>query len=114
MKVFHHHIYEYTKGIRKLILHTTRRENQPAVEKALRSKEIAHLIFPVGDHKINVFFGDASCISVIKKFNKQHLNDFNSEQDFILGVMLGYDTAMQCERYLKRSKRGALLKGLAA
>ena len=55
MKVFHHHIYEYTKGIRKLILHTTRRENQHTVARALRSKEIAHLIFPVGDHKINVF-----------------------------------------------------------
>lgn len=105
MKVFYHHIYEYRKGIRKLILHTTSKTNRTMIENTLQRKEIAYLIYSLGDNKINVFFGDDACIAVIKMFNKHNLCDLTDEEDFILGVMLGYDTAKQCERYLIRKKR---------
>ena len=34
------------------------------------------------------------------------LSDLTDEEDFILGVMLGYDRLKQCERYLKRKRNG--------
>ena len=102
MKVFYHHVYEYKKGIRRLILHTTLKSNRSQIEETLQKKEINYLIFRVGKNKINVFFGDSVCINVIQNFLKQNLYDLTDEEDFILGIMLGYDTAMQCRRYLKR------------
>ncbi len=105
MNVFNHLVYEYRKGIRRLILHTTSRVNRGAIEATLRRKQIDFLLYPLGENKINVFFGDAACIAVIHRFNKCHLFELTDEEDFILGVMLGYDTAKQCERYLGRKKR---------
>ena len=105
MNVFNHHVYEYRKGIRRLILHTTAKAQQAAIEAALRRKKISYLLYPLGAGKINVFFGDAPCIEVIKTFNKRNLFELTDEEDFILGIMLGYDTAKQCERYLGRCVR---------
>jgi Protein of unknown function (DUF2023) len=102
MNVFYHHVYEYKKGIRRLILHTTLKSHRSQIEETLQKKEINYLIFRVGKNKINVFFGDSVCINVIQNFLKQNLYDLTDEEDFILGIMLGYDTAMQCRRYLKR------------
>jgi hypothetical protein len=102
MNVFYHHVYEYKKGIRRLILHTTLKIHRSQIEETLKKKEINYLICLVGKNKINVFFGDSVCIKVIQNFLKQNLYDLTDEEDFILGIMLGYDTAMQCRRYLKR------------
>ena len=106
MKVFRHHVYEYKKGIRRLILHTTLRVHQARIERILQKNEIVFLIHHLGEKRINVFFGDRACIEVIRNFNKHHLFELTDEEDFILGTMLGYDTAKQCERYLAR-KHGA-------
>jgi hypothetical protein len=107
MNVFNHHVYEYRKGVRRLVLHTTAKAYQAAIEAALRRKKISYLLYPLGAGKINVFFGDAACIEVIKAFNKHNLFELTDEEDFILGIMLGYDTAKQCERYLGRTARNA-------
>ena len=43
--------------------------------------------------------------SVLKLVNhsvKKPLSNFTDEEDFILGVMLGYDRTRQCDRYIKR------------
>lgn len=40
------------------------------------------------------------CVDVVKTFSPK-LNELTAEQDFILGIMLGYDRVKQCERYLK-------------
>jgi len=106
MKVFQHHVYEYRKGIRRLILHTTAQSNRAWIEHTLARKEIACLIYSLGENKINVFFGDDACVDVIRKFNKHNLYDLTDEEDFILGTMLGYDTALQCRRYLDRKAAG--------
>ena len=39
--------------------------------------------------------------------SKKSLNDLSLEEDFMLGVMLGYDVQQQCKRYLdfKNSKQ---------
>lgn len=100
LRVFNHHIYEYKKGLRRLILTTEKGEYQDTIEKRLNHEKIPYLINPVGNGKINVFFGDERCVKVAATLNPK-LNLLSPEQDFILGIMLGYDRVMQCERYLK-------------
>ena len=101
--VFLHHIYEYKKGLRNLILTTERIHNQEFIECKLINENIPYVIQPVGSQKntINVYFGNEDCINVVKTFKKP-LNQLSNEQDFMLGIMLGYDRILQCQRYLKR------------
>ena len=108
--VFCHHVYEYEKGVRSLILHTGNKDELPLIRCKLLKRKIAHVIYPVGDTKINVFFGEPSCVEVIRHINKANLQDYSEEEDFILGILLGYDKIQQCERYLqKRQKIAELL-----
>lgn len=102
MEIFYHHIYEYQKGVRNLILHSTSRENLSLVRNKLITENITFLIYPLGKDKINIFFGDSECISVIKRIGKISLTDYTAEEDFMLGIMLGYDRRKQCSRYLQR------------
>ena len=101
MRVFSHHLYEYSKGLRRLILHTARAEHQERIIEKLEQKKIAHIITHPAPYKINVFFGDPDCIEVLKAFPHLNLTELSLEQDFILGAMLGYDIKVQCRRYLK-------------
>ncbi len=101
--VFTHHIYEYQKGLRNLILHTTRAENEPYILERLRKHTIDyHIQHLPGGERINVFFGAQDCVAVVKGFAHKALNKFSPEEDFILGTMLGYARHLQVERYLKR------------
>jgi len=110
LKVFSHHIYEYKKGLRNLILTTEKKSNQEYIENRLQNEGIPYLIQPV-KKVINVYFGNENCINVVKTF-KEPLCKLSDEQDFILGIMLGYDKILQCQRYLKRlSKRLNTSKG---
>lgn len=100
LQVFHHHIYEFKKGLRNLVLTTEKSENREAIENRLKKENIAHIIHQIKEDKINVYFGQQSCIDVVKTFDAR-LNKLSAEQDFILGIMLGYDRLKQCDRYLK-------------
>lgn len=100
MEVFIHHIYEFEKGIRNLILHTIPEDLLVFVENRLTAKDIAYKIYKLKNGRYNVFFGDSSCIEVIKKINKSNLSEYSAEEDFILGIMLGYDRKKQCDRYI--------------
>lgn len=101
MEVFIHHIYEYQKGIRNLILHTTDKKNIEIIKEKLNFENIDYIIYSVGKQRINVFFGAKECVEVIKNINKLSLTAYTPEEDFILGIMLGYDRKKQCERFLK-------------
>ena len=61
-----------------------------------------YIIQPVGNDKINLFFGRKECINAIRFLVTQPLNKLSPEQDFILGAMLGYDICAQCKRYCER------------
>jgi hypothetical protein len=102
MDVFNHHIYEYKRGLRNLILHTTNIIDQKRVEERLKKEKITYLISKVNTSKINVFFGTKYCIEILKSFPTLSLDKISNEQDFILGIMLGYDRIKQCMRYLER------------
>ena len=100
LKVFHHHIYEYQKGIRNLILTTEKVFHQDYIETKLKKENIDYAIQQVNEDKINVFFGAKECVDVLRNFIHKKLNEFTPEQDFILGILLGYDRRQQCKRYL--------------
>ncbi len=101
MKVFYHHMYEYRKGLRNMILHTLSAEHRNWVEERLRKANIAYQIYPLKKGNINVFFGASECVDVVRAIGKAQLNDYTPEEDFILGTMLGYDRLIQCRRYLE-------------
>ncbi|MFZ5945914.1 MAG: DUF2023 family protein [Bacillota bacterium] len=102
MEVFYHHIYGYKKGLRNIILHTCHISCRNMIISRLEKEKIPFVIYQLGNDRINVFFGNELCIEIIKKINKSNLNEYTDEEDFMLGVMLGYDRLQQCERYLKR------------
>lgn len=106
MEVFTHHIQEYKKGLRALVLYTTKASNRDAIEKRLKREMIDYYIQKVNGAKINVFFGNSICVAVIKQMNITSLSNLTDEEDFILGTMLGYDRVKQCERYLRRKRNG--------
>ena len=102
MQVFCHHIYEFQKGLRNLVLCTEKDEDRDKIEKRLQKENISYLIHEIPDNKINVYFGHQFCIDVVKTFHTTNLTELSDEQDFLLGIMLGYSRLQQCERYLKR------------
>lgn len=110
MTVFCHHIYEYKKGLRNLVLHTLPATARPGVERKLTTCGIDYLIHPLGEKRINVFFGAAECVDVVRRIDKPLLRDYTPEEDFILGIMLGYDRLRQCGRFLERAERGYGMK----
>ena len=105
MQVLRQHIYEYEKGLRDLILHTTSSYLEEDIICLLEKKQIGYIIQRASENKINVFFGDFKCINILRKIGDKSLSDYTDEEDFILGIMLGYDRLQQCDRYLKRKNR---------
>ena len=110
LKVFLNHVYEYKKGVRRMVLYTVNRRYEQFATNRLRSQKIDYLIQPVDDSKINLFFGRPECIQAIRCIANRPLNQLTPEEDFILGAMLGYDICAQCERYCER--KGRQNKGL--
>ncbi len=100
LRVFHHHIYEFKKGIRNLILTTEKSKYKENIANKLKKENIDYLIHDVDSNKINVYFGTKECVDVVRTFSPR-LNELTPEQDFMLGIMLGYDRVKQCERYMK-------------
>lgn len=100
MQILIHHVYEYKKGIRNLILHTMPLELlEYAIERLNRDK-INYYVQHVSNQKINLFFGREECVKIVQLFGVDRLNELTKEQDFMLGIMLGYDRMQQCERFL--------------
>lgn len=110
LKVFCHHIYEYKKGIRNLILTTEKSIYRESIEERLTHEKIDYVVQEVTSDKINIYFGAKDCVDVIRTFTNKKLNELTPEQDYILGIMLGYDRLKQCGRYLKLKNNIILFK----
>lgn len=106
VKVFLHHIYEYEKGVRRMVLCTLHADECQFACERLESKGIAFFTQPTpGGKRVNVFFGRKECIEAIRLFTcNRPLNSLSAEEDFIIGALLGYDVCQQCERYCERKK----------
>lgn len=111
MKMFLHHIYEYRKGIRNLVLCTMCPTCARLLSERLERQGIDYLIRPVGEAKVNLFFGKRACLEAVRAFVDKPLNKLTPEEDFMLGAMLGYDITIQCERFCRR--RAALQKSFS-
>jgi Protein of unknown function (DUF2023) len=107
MQIFQHHIYEFKKGVRDMILCTLPGGKEDFVKQKLEKNNICYMIQKLKNGNINVFFGKEECLVVAKHLclNKP-LNELTPEEDFMLGVLLGYSVSEQCHRYCKTcSKR---------
>ncbi|PID68821.1 MAG: hypothetical protein CR968_00860 [Flavobacteriia bacterium] len=105
MVLLSHHIYEYKKGLRNLVLHTASNKDLDKVIKKLDGCDIPYLVKFVSKQKVNVFFGDQVCLEIVKGFIHKKLTYLTPEEDFILGTMLGYNRLQQCNRYINRKDR---------
>ena len=108
MEVFRHMVYEYQKGLRDLSLFTCLGELLEKIEKTLRLQKIDYLIYPLPGGKINLFFGCSECLKIVEGFSSSDLSVITPEEDFILGMMLGYAKPQQYQRFLTRKNLPAL------
>ena len=102
IKVLMNHIYEYKKGVRRMILFTCNRRFEDIATQRLCRQCIDYVVQSAGKENINIYFGRRECLDAIRLFVTRPLNELSPEEDFILGAMLGYDICVQCERYCER------------
>lgn len=102
LDLFIHMIYELDKGVRVLSLLTTSFDNEDVIKEKLEESGYEYMIEHLNNKMINVYFGISESIKVVKSFKKSSLTHLSPEEDFILGILLGYNTEKQCLRYLSR------------
>lgn len=56
LKVFLNHVYEYKKGVRRMVLYTVNRKYESFAVARLQSQSIDFLIQPASETCINLFF----------------------------------------------------------
>ena len=105
MKVLVNHIYEFKKGVRQMVLFTFNKRYELFAVTRLQHHNISYVIQPVGNDRLNLFFGKKECLDAIRLMITKPLCQLTPEEDFILGAMLGYDICAQCERYCERKSR---------
>lgn len=108
MKVLMNHIYEYKKGVRQMVLFTFNKRYENYATARLKRQNISYILQPVGNDRINLFFGRKQCLEAIRLMVTRPLSQLTPEEDFILGAMLGYDICTQCERYCERKCRSCM------
>ncbi|WP_373815180.1 DUF2023 family protein [Porphyromonas loveana] len=104
LRIFMHHIYEFEKGVRSMVLSTLSNEDIPYAQERLRNRQIHFFTQPTPNTgRTNLFFGRRECMEAIRLFvDGRSLSSLSPEEDFIIGAMLGYDICRQCERYCQR------------
>lgn len=99
------YLYEYRKGVRQLFMLTLRTADADAVQQRLAQEAIAWHAQAVGRPRVNLFFGRAVCVDVVRRIVTRPLPQLSAEEDFILGTLLGYEREQQCLRFLQRAGR---------
>ena len=105
MKVLMNHIYEFKKSVRQMILFTFYKKYETFALERLKRQNIDYIIQPVGNDRLNLFFGKKECMDAVRVMVTRPLNQLTPEEDFMLGALLGYDICAQCERYCERKCR---------
>ena len=104
MRVLMNYIYEYKKGVRRMVLYTFNKKYEQFAVERLKRQGIDFLVTPLGNDRVNLFFGRKECLDAIRVIVVKPLSQLTPEEDFILGALLGYDICMQCERYCGRKQ----------
>lgn len=102
MELFKNLVYEYQKGMRDLVLYTCECSNLSIFESFLKKLKIPYTLFFLAGEKVNLFFGSPVCLEIIAKFSSKELNKLTPQEDFILGIMLGYSRNEQYKRILSK------------
>jgi len=105
MRVLMNHIYEFSKGVRSMVLCTMNKKYEDDALKKLNSCGISYIVQPIDENSINLFFGKSECLATIRLILNQSLTTLTPEEDFILGALLGYDICQQCKRYCSRKHK---------
>ncbi|PWC56193.1 DUF2023 family protein [Azospirillum sp. TSO22-1] len=106
MHVLGHHLYEYDKGVRQMVLMTTSARDVDLVTRRLTERCVDYYVQAVSASKFNVFFGRPAWIETVRNVVRKPLNQLSAEEDFMLGILLGYDKEKQCLRFLSMTKAG--------
>ena len=89
MKVLMNHIYEYKKGVRRMVLFTFNKQYEDVAIRRLESQNIKYVIQPVGSDRLNLYFGREECLNAIRMIATRPLNLLTPEEDFYaLGLCL--------------------------
>lgn len=102
MELFKNLIYEHKKGMRDLALYTCKKEKIKYFEKLLHLTKTNYKIMHLPPNKYNIFFGNKECLNILENFSSENLNKLTPQEDFILGIMLGYSRNEQYARFLKK------------
>lgn len=110
MRVFYHLIYEFKKGVRDMMLCTLPASMEKDVKYKLDKNAISYMIQRLNNGNINVFFGKKECLHVARQLcSDKPLNLLTPEEDFILGILLGYSIGEQCSRYCRKQEKAVCL-----
>lgn len=101
--IFHHHLYEYRKGVRQLFMMTMDRGELASFIEELGQASIDYYVHEVSEAKVNLFFGRRLLVEMTRTVVTKPLHRLSREEDFILGTLLGYDKEQQCERFLTQT-----------
>lgn len=102
-----HHLYEYDKGVRQMFMMTANAQDADHIIRRLKEKVVDYYVQTVSATKFNVFFGRSAWIETVRNVVRKPLNQLSPEEDFILGILLGYDKEKQCLRFLSMAKAGS-------
>ncbi|MEY4581540.1 MAG: hypothetical protein RL701_6243 [Pseudomonadota bacterium] len=101
-----HYLYELRKGVRQLFLLTMTLPEAQAVQERLQRERVAIHVQDVSAKKLNLYFGQARYVEIARRLAVRPLNRLSPEEDFMLGILLGYDSGQQCQRYLEKIRSG--------
>ena len=71
MKVLMNHIYEYKKGVRQMVLYTFNEKYRDFAVNRLEKQSIDYIIQPVGNGRVNLFFGKRECMAATRSANSR-------------------------------------------
>lgn len=107
LQLLTNHIYEYRKDVLQFVLYTGFLRDLPHACAKLESARIHRFVQNIGVSKVNIYFGNRAHVEMARHIVDKPLARLSPEEDFILGVLLGYDREQQCRRYLDRANVAA-------
>lgn len=109
LKVLMNHIYEYKKGVRRLVLYTFNKKYESFAITRLERQNIDYIIQPVGNDRLNLFFGKKECLDAIRMIITKPLCQLTPEEDFILGAIWDMTSAPNANAIVSARRRFAKL-----
>lgn len=95
------YIYEIKKGTKPMALITVGHDKAEKYLQKIKLNKLSCFVSKISD-KVNIFFGNKECIDIVAQFSSDNLSFLSAHEDFMLGIMLGYNRIEQCRRYLNK------------